>query len=65
MTGVTIRQCIEVPFWPENDKVVDRVVEIFSRKNWTAEPIEHRCAGGRAGAFWLMPPNNWQPDAQA
>jgi hypothetical protein len=63
--GVAFRLCVEVPFWPENDKVVDRAVEIFTRKNWSAEPFEHKCAGGRAGAFWLMPPNNWQPDAQA
>lgn len=64
-TGVTFRQCIEVPFWPESDKVVDRAVEILTRKNWSADPFEHKCSGGRAGAFWLMPPNNWQPDAQA
>ncbi len=63
--GVAFRLCIEVPFWPENDKVVDRAVEIFTRKNWSADPFEHRCAGGRAGAFWLTPPNNWKPDAQA
>jgi hypothetical protein len=63
--GVAFRLCVEVPFWPENDKVVDRALEIFTRKNWSAEPFEHKCAGGRAGAFWLMPPNNWQPDAQA
>ncbi len=63
--GVALRLCIEVPFWPENDKVVDRAVEIFTRKNWSADPFEHRCAGGRAGAFWLTPPNNWKPDAQA
>ncbi len=61
--GVAFRLCIEVPFWPENDKVVDRAVEIFARKNWSADPFEHRCAGGRAGAFWLTPPNNWKPDA--
>ena len=61
--GVAFRLCIEVPFWPENDKVVDRAVEIFTRKNWSADPFEHRCAGGRAGAFWLTPPNNWKPDA--
>jgi hypothetical protein len=59
------RLCVEVPFWPENDKVVDRAVEIFTRKNWSADPFEHKCAGGRAGAFWLTPPNNWTPDAQA
>ncbi len=64
-SSVTFRQCIEVPFWPENDKVVDRAVEIFTRKNWSADPFEHKCAGGRAGAFWLTPPNNWQPDVQA
>lgn len=63
--GVAFRLCIEVPFWPENDKVVDRAVEIFTRKNWSADPFEHRCAGGRAGAFWLTPPNNWKSDAQA
>lgn len=59
------RLCVEVPYWPDNDKVVDRAVEIFTRKNWSADPIEHKCSGGRAGAFWLMPPNNWTPDAQA
>ena len=63
--GVAFRLCVEVPFWPENDKVVDRALEIFTRKNWSAEAFEHKCAGGRAGAFWLMPPNNWQPVAQA
>lgn len=61
--GNAFRLCVEVPYWPENDKVVDRAVEIFRRKNWSADPIEHKCAGGRAGAFWLMPPNNWTPDA--
>lgn len=62
-SGVTFRQCIEVPFWPANDKVVDRACEILSARNWSADPLEHRCAGGRAGAFWLMPPNNWKVPA--
>lgn len=62
-TPSALRLCVEVPYWPENDKVVDRAVEILSAKNWSADPIEHRCAGGRAGAFWLTPPNNWVPAA--
>ncbi len=63
--GNAFQLCVEVPDWPENDKVVDRAVTIFTRKNWSADPVEHKCAGGRAGAFWLIPPNNWTPDAQA
>ena len=62
-TPSAFRLCVEVPYWPENDKVVDRAVEILSAKKWSADPIEHRCAGGRAGAFWLTPPNNWLPAA--
>lgn len=62
--GGYFAQCIWVSQWPENDKVVERVVEIFKRKNWSAEPMEDLCAGGRAGHIWLQPPMNWTPNAK-
>ncbi|RTL41834.1 MAG: hypothetical protein EKK48_13025 [Candidatus Melainabacteria bacterium] len=62
-TGATFRYSIDVPSFPANDKVIDRVVAIFANLNWSCEPTEYQCAGGRAGAFWLQPPHNWQPGA--
>lgn len=62
-TGATFRYSIDVLDYPEDDKVVDRVVAIFADRNWSCEPTEYKCAGGRAGAFWLQPPSNWQPGA--
>lgn len=63
--GGYFAQCVWVSKWPENDKVVERAVEIFKRKNWSAEPTEDNCAGGRAGTFWLQPPSNWKPSANS
>ncbi len=53
-SGLNFSTSIDVNDYPEDD-VVEQVVKILNERGWNVDPVPYKCAGGRAGSFWMSP----------